>query len=74
VAEAPDESGEDDRGDTRAQQRSRNGSENARDMNSSDSAGKKPAKSTATHGSALFSISSYGTSIGDQAPNFDATM
>ncbi len=53
--------------------RSKNGSENARDMNSSDSAGKNPANSTATHGSALLSISSYGTSIGHQAPNFEAT-
>ena len=52
--------------------RSNNGIENARDRNSSDSAGKNPANSTATHGSAEFRISSYGTSAGDQAPNFSA--
>ena len=48
--------------------RSKNGIENARDMNSSLSAGKKPAKSTAIHGNAVFHMSSYGTSAGAHAP------
>src|ERR1043165_5283621 len=50
----------------------KNGIEKARDMNSSLSAGNQPAKSTATHGNAVFSIESYGTSAGDHAPNLSA--
>ena len=41
-------------------------------MNSSLSAGKNPAKSTAIHGNAVLSMSSYGTSAGAHAPNLSA--
>ena len=51
---------------------SKKGIENARDMNSSLMAGKKPAKRTTTHGNAVFSSESYGTSAGDHAPNLSA--
>ncbi len=42
--------------------------ENIRLMPSSETAGRNPMKSTVAHGNAVFSMSLYGTSAGDQAP------
>src|SRR6185295_15820602 len=48
--------------------RSKNGTENTREISSSEIAGRKPKNSTYTHGNVVDSRSEYATSRGDQAP------